>query len=83
MNKSTLTIKDIKTQNLNSLPDRITALYCRLSAEDEKRKPNYLKRFPTRNKFSLKWLCVKICQIHSSLWTMVSQVRMLRDQIFN
>lgn len=34
MNKSTLTIKDIKTQNLNSLPDRITALYCRLSAED-------------------------------------------------
>ena len=34
MNKSTLTIKDIKTQNLNSLPARITALYCRLSAED-------------------------------------------------
>lgn len=34
MNKSTLTIKDIKTQNLNSLPDKITALYCRLSAED-------------------------------------------------
>ena len=34
MNKSTLTIKDIKTQNLNILPDRITALYCRLSAED-------------------------------------------------
>lgn len=34
MNKSTLTIKDIKTQNLNSLPDRITALYCRLSSED-------------------------------------------------
>lgn len=34
MNKSTLTIKDIKTQNLNGLPDRITALYCRLSAED-------------------------------------------------
>lgn len=34
MNKSTLTIKDIKTQNLDSLPDKITALYCRLSAED-------------------------------------------------
>ncbi|EQB23717.1 site-specific recombinase [Streptococcus equi subsp. zooepidemicus SzS31A1] len=34
MNKSTLTIEDIKTQNLDSLPDRITALYCRLSAED-------------------------------------------------
>lgn len=34
MNKSTLTIKDIKTQNLNILTDRITALYCRLSAED-------------------------------------------------
>lgn len=34
MNKSTLTIKDIKIQNLNILPDRITALYCRLSAED-------------------------------------------------
>ena len=34
MNKSTLAIKDIKTQNLDSLPDKITALYCRLSAED-------------------------------------------------
>ncbi|CYU49742.1 TPA: recombinase family protein [Streptococcus suis] len=34
MNTSTLTIDDIKTQNLNSLPDVITALYCRLSAED-------------------------------------------------
>lgn len=34
MNNSTLTIKDIKTQHLDNLPDRITALYCRLSAED-------------------------------------------------
>ena len=34
MNKSTLTFEDIKTQNSENLPDRITALYCRLSAED-------------------------------------------------
>ncbi|NQN35749.1 recombinase family protein [Streptococcus suis] len=34
MNKSTLTFEEIKTQNLENLPDRITALYCRLSAED-------------------------------------------------
>lgn len=34
MNTSTLTIDDIKTQNLDNLPDGITALYCRLSAED-------------------------------------------------
>lgn len=34
MNKSTLTFEDIKTQNLENLPDQITALYCRLSAED-------------------------------------------------
>ncbi|CYX37029.1 TPA: recombinase family protein [Streptococcus suis] len=34
MNKSTLTFEEIKTQNLENLPDSITALYCRLSAED-------------------------------------------------
>lgn len=34
MNTSTLTIEEIKTQNLETLPDKITALYCRLSAED-------------------------------------------------
>lgn len=34
MNKRTLTIKDIKTQDLENLPDKITVLYCRLSAED-------------------------------------------------
>lgn len=34
MNKSTLTIEDIKHQDLENLPDKITVLYCRLSAED-------------------------------------------------
>lgn len=34
MHTSTLTIEDIKTQDLERLPDKITALYCRLSAED-------------------------------------------------
>lgn len=64
MNKSTLTIEDIKTQNLDSLPDRITALYCRLSAEDATKVR--VTRFLTRNKFSPKWQFVKIYRIHSS-----------------
>lgn len=34
MNKGTLTIEDIKTQNLENRPEQITALYYRLSAED-------------------------------------------------
>ncbi|RRN52113.1 DUF4368 domain-containing protein [Streptococcus suis] len=33
-NFSSLTIKEIKTQTLEELPDKITVLYCRLSAED-------------------------------------------------
>lgn len=63
MNKSTLAIKDIKMQNLNSLPDKITALYCRLSTEDTRARAI---RFPIRNKSSPKYHCVKICQAHSS-----------------
>lgn len=34
INKSTLTIEDIKTQNLDALPAKFSVLYCRLSAED-------------------------------------------------
>nr|WP_269207602.1 hypothetical protein [Streptococcus equi] len=64
MNKSTLTIEDIKTQNLDSLPDRITALYCRLSAEDANEGES--NSILTRNKFSPKWQFVKIYRIHSS-----------------
>ena len=34
MNKSILTIEDIKTLNLDALPAKISMLYCRLSSED-------------------------------------------------